>query len=366
MSSGSKNYFPQLDAIRGLSFLAVFILHAWHPEFAAHFFGRMMQFFYNDLVLSIDVFFVLSSFLLTWLGIREYRKRGDFSFLNYFIRRALRIWPLYFLLMFFAFVLLPYVASAWHIPVTMPPAAWYLFFVSNFYLEGHVYFLRFLWTLSVEEQFYLVWGLCLYLFQKHLMVCAGIFALTSIVFTVYAITEQVHHDYHTVTYLFDFAVGIVAAVLLERGGRLVKCFKSMSAQQGALFFMALPVLLITLFLVNDMAPQGWFAWTDLAGRYLFVIYIGLIIIEQMVNDRTVMNLKLNAFLVYTGKISYGLYCFHGIVLTFGSMALQKMHISFPIPIQAVLLLVINYGLASVSYWYFEKPFLGMKKQLRRV
>ncbi len=366
MSAGSKNYFPQLDAIRGLSFLAVFILHAWHPEFGAQFFGRMLQFFYNNLVLSIDVFFVLSSFLLTWLGIQEYRKKGNFSFFNYFIRRALRIWPLYFLLMFFAFVLLPYAAAAWHIPITMPPAAWYLFFVSNFYLEGHVYFLRFLWTLSVEEQFYLVWGLCLYLFQRYLLICAGLFAISSIAFTVYAVMEQVHHDYHTATYLFDFSVGIVAAAIVERGGRLVDHFKNMTAMQGALFFMVLPVLLITLFLVNDMEPLSWFAWTDLAGRYLFVIFIGLLIIEQMVNDRTVMNLKSNRFLVYTGKISYGLYCFHGIVLTFGTVALQKLHFSIPLPLEAVLLLGVNYGLATVSYRYFEKPFLGMKQRLRRI
>ena len=101
MVKRTSYYFPQLDAIRGLSFLAVYFFHAIHPHFGEDFFGRMGQFFYNNLVLSIDVFFILSSFLLTWLGINEYKARGNFSFINYFIRRVLRIWPLYFLLMLF-------------------------------------------------------------------------------------------------------------------------------------------------------------------------------------------------------------------------------------------------------------------------
>ena len=166
MQVKSKYYFPQLDSIRGLSFLAVYFLHAVHPHFDSGFFSRILQCLYNNLVLSIDVFFILSSFLLTWLGINEYKEKGDFSFINYFIRRALRIWPLYFLLMIFSFVLVPYASAYINLRVTLPPAYYYLFFISNFYLEGHVYFLRFLWTLSVEEQFYIVWGLCLLLFQK--------------------------------------------------------------------------------------------------------------------------------------------------------------------------------------------------------
>ena len=91
MVNKAKYYFPQLDSIRGLSFLAVFFFHAFHPHFGTRFFGRMLQYFYNNLDLSIDVFFILSSFLLTWLGINEYRTKGNFSFVNYFIRRALRI-----------------------------------------------------------------------------------------------------------------------------------------------------------------------------------------------------------------------------------------------------------------------------------
>ncbi len=366
MSSPSKYYFPQLDAIRGLSFLAVFFFHAFHPQFDSGFLGRMLQYFYNDLFLSIDVFFILSSFLLTWLGINEYKVKGNFSFINYFIRRALRIWPLYYILMIFSFLLLPYVATRLNVPVTLPPSSYYIFFVSNFYLEGHVYFLRFLWTLSVEEQFYLVWGLCMLLLQRHIVGCVLVFLGVSIAYTVYAITHQVHYDYHTLTYLFDFAVGILAAFILQKGKWIVPFFKNISIKKALVFFMSLPLIFVSLFLITDCSPAYVAPWTDLLGRYIFIIYVALFIIEQMVNERSLLPLRSNRVLIYTGKISYGLYCFHGIVLTFGAVVLQKLHLVLPHILQAFLFLLINFIIASVSYRFIESPFLRLKDKLRRI
>ena len=366
MSMRSKYYFPQLDSIRGLSFLAVYFFHAFHPQFGTGFFGQMLQYFYLNLVLSIDVFFILSSFLLTWLGINEYKAKGNFSFINYFIRRALRIWPLYFLLMIFSFVLVPYASAYFNVPVTLPPAYYYIFFISNFYLEGHVYFLRFLWTLSVEEQFYLLWGLCLLLFQKRMMACVVVLSIVSIAYTVYAIYNGIHHDFNTLTYLFDFAVGILAAVLMHREHAVIKFFRNISKGRSLIFLLSLPVILIFIFCVVYISPDSFAPWLDLLVRYVFIIFIGLFIIEQMVNERTIVRLKASRFLIYTGKISYGLYCFHGIVLTFGLVLLQKWDISLPVIVRVFLFLGINFLIAVVSYQYIEKPFLQLKNKLRRV
>jgi peptidoglycan/LPS O-acetylase OafA/YrhL len=366
MQERPKYYFPQLDSIRGLSFLAVYFFHAFHPEFGSSFLGRMSGFFYRNLVLSIDVFFILSSFLLTWLGINEYKTKGNFSFINYFIRRALRIWPLYYLLMIFSFVLLPYASSALGIPVTLPPAYYYLFFIGNFYLEGHVYFLQFLWTISVEEQFYLLWGLCLLLFQKHILPCAILLMMLSIGYTIYAISNNIPHDFNTLTYLFDFAAGIIAAFILHRGGVIVDSCKRMSKKVSFLFLLSLPVIFIILFLLTDNSASYLYPWLDLAGRYIFIVYTALFIIEQMLNERTFLKLKTQRFLVYTGKISYGLYCFHGIVLTFGVVGLQKTGISMPAIVQALLFLLVIYFIAATSYRFIEKPFLLLKDKMRRV
>ena len=366
MTSRQKYYFPQLDSIRGLSFLAVFFFHAWHPNFGTGFFGRLIEYVYNNLFLSIDVFFILSSFLLTWLGINEYKIKGNFSFINYFIRRVLRIWPLYYLLMIFSFIVLPYAASAMQVPVTLPPAGYYLFFVSNFYLEGHVYFLRFLWTLSVEEQFYLIWGICLLLFQKQMVLLVLIFIAVSAGYTIYALDQNIFHDFHTLTYLFDFAVGILAAYLLHKKGKAARFFENMTMRGSTLFLCILPAIFVMMFIISDNSPRSDAPWLDLSLRYLFVVFIGALIMEQMVNKQTALRLGVQKFLVYTGKISYGLYCFHGIVLTFGLLAIQKLQLSMPGILQALLLLLVNFMISAASYRFIERPFLKLKDKMRRV
>lgn len=366
MNNRAKYYFPQLDSIRGLSFLAVYFFHAVHPQFGDGIFSRLLQYLYNNLVLSIDVFFILSSFLLTWLGMREYKTKGNFSFINYFIRRALRIWPLYFLLMLFSFVLVPYASTYFNVPVTLPPAYYYLFFISNFYLEGHVYFLRFLWTLAVEEQFYLLWGFCLWVLQKHIKACVALLAGVSVLYTVYAIVKGIHHDFHTLTYLFDFAVGILAAFLLHREYAFISWFKKGNKRRSLLFLLLLPLLFFCLFFIQEITPVAFTPWLDLLGRYLFIIYAGLFIIEQMVNENAVLKLKSSKFLVYTGKISYGLYCFHGIVLTFGLVLLEKLGIGMPLVLRVFVFLAANYLVSAISYRFIESPFLRLKNQLRRI
>jgi len=364
MGNSPKYYFPQLDAIRGLSFLAVYFVHAFHPEFGKGFLRELLQYVYNNLALSIDVFFILSSFLLTWLGINEYKLKGNFSFVNYFIRRILRIWPLYILLMIFSFVVVPYAAAYLNVPVTLPPAWYYIFFVSNFYLEGHVYFLRFLWTLSVEEQFYLLWGVCLLFFQKRIMACVLILCTASTGYTIYAALYQADGYYHTLIYLFDFAVGILAALWLHEEKPVIGFFRKMSAIANVCFLILLPAIFVVLFCANYYFATG--VWGDILLRYLFIIYTGFFIIDQMVNEKVLVQLKTQRFLIYTGKISYGLYCFHGIILTFGSLFLQKMQLSLPYFLQAIVFLVCNYMIAAISFRFVEKPFLTLKNRLRRV
>ncbi|HMK02669.1 MAG TPA: acyltransferase [Ferruginibacter sp.] len=366
MQERPKYYFPQLDAIRGLDFFLVFLLHAYHPNFTSGFFGSMFKYFYDNLALTIDVFFILSSFLLTWLGINEYKATGSFSFINYFVRRALRIWPLYFLLMLLTYTLVPYFSAALNIPVTLPPAIYYLLFISNYYLEGHVYFLRFLWSLSVEEQFYIIWGICLVFFQKRLAYCAGIFAVVSIIFTIYTINNNIYNFFHTLTYLFDFAAGIIAAVAMQQGYKVVEFFKRISIWQDALFFLSAPLLYVIIFCLIYISPPAFALFLDLFARYMFIIYMGLVIIEQMVNERTILKLGSQKLLVYTGKISYGLYCFHGYTLTFGLVIFAKLDISMPLIFRILIFFIINFIIAAISYQVIEKPFLKLKNKLRRV
>jgi peptidoglycan/LPS O-acetylase OafA/YrhL len=360
----SKLYFPQIDSIRGLSFIAIFLFHAVRitdkPFFLSGFFGYL----YSNLPLGLEVFFVLSSFLLTWLGFNEYEKRGNFSFKNYFTRRALRIWPLYFFILFLGFIVIRAVAVYFHSAITLPNAWYYIFFIANFYTLDHVFFLRLLWTISVEEQFYLFWGLSLKIFYKNIGWVISVLMVTSVLFSIYAITNQVSSYFNTLTYLFDFACGASAAMLLFRENKLVERLKKLSSTGRKIFYSYLVFHFIFFYFLNQFSTGLLNDFLALICRYIFVIYMALFIARQVVQNSQDTFLAKNRFLILTGKMSYGLYCYHGITITLLNLLLLKYHLQNGIMV--IIYFVINYALATISYFYLERPFLKLKQKLRRI
>ena len=362
--ANSKLYFPHLDSIRGLSFIAIFLFHAVRLPESPFFLADFIRYIYSNLPLGLEVFFVLSSFLLTWLGLIEYKKRGNFSFTNYFRRRALRIWPLYFFILFLGLIIVPEVASYFHDTVSLPNAWYYVFFIANFYTVDHVFFLRILWTISVEEQFYLFWGLSIKLFYKNFIPLISILILTSVSFSVYAAINHVSSYFNTLTYLFDFACGASAAMIVFKKTGIARKLQSLTTLERKIFY-AYPVFHFTLFYFLNQVTRGMNNdFAALLSRYIFVIYIALYIGRQVVNNLQTTFLAKNRFLIFTGKISYGLYCYHGIIITSVDLLLLKFHIENGIMV--LIYFVVNYAIATISYFYLETPFLKLKKKWRRV
>lgn len=362
----SRYYYPQLDSVRGIAFFFVFSYHSWKAEVGNTINGDFAFFLYRAFEFSIDVFFVLSAFLLTLLGLYELERNKNFSFKNYFIRRLLRIWPLYYFITIVAFIIVPAISKHYNLTVTLPSAPYYLFFISNFYLPDHVYFLRFLWTISVEEQFYLVLGALLFFWPKKLPIAIVAMGIASIVFNIYTGARHSFIFFHTMNYVIDFCVGAFAAISIHKNNAIVRYFTSLNRPQSFTFFLFVFVVLFTGYFIQS----NFFASNeDMAHnivRILFTFYVGLFLIDQMVNKNKVLKLEKASLFIYTGKISYGLYVYHGIVLTLGFLAYSKIGIKINTYLLSFIFFVINFLIAHISYQYFEKPFLKMKDRLRRI
>lgn len=356
-----KGYYPQLDSIRGLSFLSVFLYHAVSSTAVYTGVGGFLNYIHHHLYLGLDVFFILSSFLLTWLGLKEYQLKQAFSFKNYFARRVLRIWPLYYVILIFAFLILPFVAKRMNIHVSLPPAAWYVFFASNFYMIDHVYFLRFLWTLSVEEQFYLILGSLFKFVVKYLTSIFLLFLLMGIVFSLYNVNHDLPYYHHTITYFFNFAIGGLAAIAYFRKNNIARLLGNLSRRRTFIFYSYFPVHFVVFWLMEGSINSDFLS---LINRCLFILYIALLIIEQLVNSSRSDLLQRNRFMVFTGRISFGLYCFHGITLTFAN-ALFPCIDCIPLGLRVFAIFAVNYGIAVISYYYFELPFLRLKEKYRK-
>ncbi len=359
----TKIYFPQLDSIRGMSFIAIFLFHSLRIRFTA---GSFIEFLFNSLPLAIDVFFILSSFLLTYLALNEYKKRGNFSFKNYFTRRVLRIWPLYYFILTIAFIIFPFLAKLFHYNMTLPAPLYYIFFIANFYTADHVFFLKLLWTISVEEQFYLLWGFCLRFFYRNMSVIITLLFLISISFSIFSIVNGIKFYFNTITYLFDFASGALGALLVFKNQSIVKNVRKLNAAGTFMLYTYLTFHFTLFYFLNKTTFGVNNDLVSLAGRYLFILYIALFIMEQMVHEKRTRFFERNSFLIYTGKISYGLYCFHGITILMINLLLLHFKINIPNIIVVALYFIANYGVASISYFYLEAPFLRLKAKWRRV
>src|ERR1035438_3416002 len=164
-AKSAAGYVPQLDGLRGIAILAVLLYHlggrfpALHVEFAT-IYGFA----------GVDLFFVISGFLIT--GILLDSVGSEHYFRNFYVRRMLRIWPLYFALLAFVFILLPMVVPALRGRIFAQCHPWqsYLVFAQNFFVRDFgIGPVGVTWSLAIEEQFYLVWPLLLFLLPRKVL-----------------------------------------------------------------------------------------------------------------------------------------------------------------------------------------------------
>jgi peptidoglycan/LPS O-acetylase OafA/YrhL len=310
----------------------------------------------NSLYMGVDFFFVLSSFLLTYLALNEHAYRNNFSFKRFMMRRVLRIWPLYFLMVITGFALLPLAASLMNISITLPSALYYLFFASNFYTSPHVFFLMFLWSIAVEEQLYLLFAFVYKFLITHLKkICAALFA-------IYLIYLWMAFDYHwsiftnTINYLPNFSTGALLALFFYKrkndDGKIFRHKKGM-----LILIYTASILLIVIF--NNFS-SGFFS--QLTTKLLMCFFFAFAIADQIAFKNSPVKLERFAVLSWLGKRTYGLYCFHGIVFTLYTLVPDHFKHGFMNQLIACFsAMVLTLLMAIISYRFFESKFLKLKK-----
>ena len=174
MASGQNKpqqiFFENLDGLRFLCFLAVFFFHSFHTEFqeikSDEYYTLIKKGIFGNGNLGVNFFFVLSGFLITYLLIKEKEMRHKINIPFFWMRRILRIWPLYFLCVFFGFFIFPLIKSfLGQIPNETAHIFYYLTFLNNFdFIKNGLpdsSNLGVLWSIAIEEQFYFIWPIIL-------------------------------------------------------------------------------------------------------------------------------------------------------------------------------------------------------------
>jgi peptidoglycan/LPS O-acetylase OafA/YrhL len=366
--SGARRFYnPALDGLRFFAFLGVFTLHAlsrtvpispagsqWSAWETA---GRDVG------MLGVDLFFVLSSYLITKLLLIEKDRTGTVDIRSFYVRRILRIWPLYF--GFLIFMLVSQLVGTSH-----PNGLEWFGYACFFANWVAVYEGRFLstrgnmfWTLSIEEQFYLTWPWIVSKVNRVTLIriCWGMVAFATILRAILGMHSITGAGLacNTLARLDPLALGAILAA----SPRIEAWFASL---RWPLLYP--PVLLIMAATMQRLNGVSSIPLPVRSGGYLLIAALLCAFAVGCMLRPDSSRLKIFAWrpIVYLGRISYGLYVFHGVLVGTGSRLAQR--IQFPgSGIVVVLLEFVGTVLvASCSFKFFERPFLSLKERFARV
>lgn len=387
MPNNNKRYFNNLDALRFVSFFFIFFGHALDTESEIlkqnEVYGWVKHYVYIFGKTGFSFAFVLSSYINTWVILEERSNSGRFSPVMYYVRRALRIWPLYFLTLFIGFVLVPFAKELLNEPFTETAnPIYFIFFVGNFYLIEHGFtqspIISVLWSVSVEEQFYIFWPFLLLLFSFRIK---WLFPFLMVVFAastfyLFGVRENDQYVlwYHTLFLLGDIAMGAAFAFisfqasalspLRGRGERVFRFLENISKKHIAIIYILFWICLIFYkpIFENNLLPG---VVNLIIEKVVFALLLAFFIFEQNFCKNSWVKfgrLKLFSFL---GLISYGLFCFHEIGILIGGRVLELLNlqdnVGWFLLIKPTVALLIIIPAAYVSYYYFELKFLKLKK-----
>jgi peptidoglycan/LPS O-acetylase OafA/YrhL len=346
-------YRPAFDGLRGVAIFLVVLIHAFNVPGCFGFIG-------------VDIFFVLSGFLITSLLVEEWGRAGRISLRAFYVRRALRLLPALSVLLIFFIIFGASFHSHKRFLFDLKEASAALFYYMNWawaFDSIPVTLLRHTWSLSVEEQFYLIWPLLLLLMLRYAsrgsilnFILLGVFG--SVVARILLCAGKLPDtprmlcglDTRADSLLIGCAIGIMLSCNLLKRSAAMEIFLRWSS-------VASLAGLAIIGLGFDMASRGMYY----AGWLVISLLAGFLVLGLMAGTvASVHRLFENRGLVYLGKLSYSLYLWHDPVLRgfrdYDMPAWKQILLSFCVMIPMTLF----------SYYLVERPCLRLKKRFQKV
>jgi peptidoglycan/LPS O-acetylase OafA/YrhL len=352
-----RQYYPALDGLRGLAILLVVVYHN---------FGFINYFFFGWL--GVDLFFVLSGFLITDILLKTVGSKKYLA--NFYIRRILRIFPLYYLVLILFLIVLPKLNTALDLKYYTDHQVWLWTYLQNwlyiFNNPGQTNTLNHLWSLAVEEQFYLLWPLIILLIRSPKFLLAFISLLLVAVLGLRLwiwsnhIADLAYFNLYTFSRIDGICIGCMIALLL----RINPLFLKKYTPWIVLFFA---ILNFAFFFINR-SYQFSFPYLALAGYSTFGMMFGLLVNEAVSGETKLINKLFNIpLLKFFGRISYGFYIFHWPVYLLMKPWLGRQFSGIANAaarefIIAVIATLVAIMVSWISFRYYESYFLKLKKR----
>jgi len=337
MHSNEPNYRADIDGLRAVAVLFVLIFHAFPSLLPGGFTG-------------VDIFFVISGFLISGIVI-DGLSDSTFSFLQFYTRRIKRIFPALIVVLVFVFsvswlILLgeEYKQLGLHIAAGASFVSNFVFWHEAGYFDNAAQTkpLLHLWSLGIEEQFYVIWPLLLAVTWKmrgsflYMVLGVAFFSFASSTYLVN--TDSTAAFYSSLSRFWEIAIGgALAHVVRRRAPPNVQ-------RSNVLSLLGISFILVgAVFITSEKAFPGWWALIPTVGA-LLVIYAG----EKSILSRKLLG---NSALRSVGLISYPLYLWHWPLLTFARIVEQENISVF----MRLIAIAFSFVLAYITYKYIERP-----------
>jgi peptidoglycan/LPS O-acetylase OafA/YrhL len=358
MSNQSKEkilYFSGLNGLRAIAALAVVFSHI---NLALDTFGIDFSLFgktvagqargYSLATYGVTIFFVLSGFLITYLILAE-KDKQEIDIKKFYIRRILRIWPLYYLYLALALIALLYFSK----PFDKWLVFYYVFFSANipFFLNTGILLLHHYWSIGVEEQFYIFWPWIMKKIKQPIPVIILMIVIQLALRLILSLRspESLLTNIFIVNRFDCMMIGGLGAIFYKNNRQFfLKLLDNKISQIAA--FLILGLLILDKFNINSIV-----------GHFIISITTLTLIVGQINRKNRIINLDLQVF-DFLGKISFGIYIYHPLIIFLLSLFFRKLNV--PPVYNVILIYIIVFSLtitiAYLSYRLFESKFIRMK------
>ena len=343
-------YYKSLDGVRGLAAVMVVIFH-----FFQYFVGNegIMGSFKKLSMLGqtgVDLFFVLSGFLITRILIYSKDKENYFS--SFYWKRTLRIFPLYYFFLILYYYIAPYAEIVEF--SNFKNQIYHFTFLQNIGLtfDWNIFGPNHYWSLAVEEHFYLFWPLIVFgCGKKALARIVGAIIIIAFLLRMWMLSENIGVFYFTFTRFDGLAFGALLAIREN----------SLTEKNRQFFIKLLVASAIPIFVLFALsAGKENMLFQTSKFLLLSAFYFALIGFVLCINQQHFVSKFFNGgFLQYTGKISYGLYVYHPLIILLVSHYLSTGYLI----LDFIILVALSYFVSAISFKYFESFFLKFKHRL---
>jgi peptidoglycan/LPS O-acetylase OafA/YrhL len=363
----SLTHLPLLDSLRGIAILFVFYFHAAgstnFPDFGA--WNHILTVPSTGLWSGVDLFFVLSGYLITRILLNS--KGASNYFKVFYARRFLRIFPVYYMFLIFILLLTPIGADSW----LRGNQIWFWTYLQNWKIPGadsHNPSIDHLWSLGIEEQFYLFWPMCVALLDSRSLrrICLAIIVLCPLARLACSMDYGWKTLYMNSFFRLDtLMVGSLLAIL-EKQGQL----KSYGKVFKGSFLLGIAVIATAYVLAGPNIIGSKFSTTiGLSGFSL--VYSSILYFSLLKGNRhsLINGNRISAFLRLLGKHSYVFYLIHVPIIFFfvpyffpPSGEVDTPGVFF---LKRVIFFIVTFlcslGLARLTWLLFENPILRLKR-----